>query len=417
MEHMQSAVNKNYLLPQKAEKRKIFSANEIGRAAKCWSGENPAFLLLPEGTSVAEVIQIYADFPDLDFLPVINAAGRISGYAKKKELHAILSQSQYSRDLMLRPEMKIEAVMEKRIICIPDYYNLSEASRILMDRDEEIRFDPFVILSEESILGISNVKSVMDNLNQYMKQDLKSIAATQNRLSGDNISFPNLHITRYLEQLNEGVGGDYADAIQLNQDTCLACHFDVVGKGIKAFGMVMAIASIFKSLPVFNKNLRHADSKYSFSGLLETVNRLLYDITPQEMYAAGSVIVIDSKNMILKIYDFGQDFVWLKRGNKIHHLSNPAEYRNEIPYIGINQDFIAQRNLYRIKKGDVIFSASDGIIELKNKNKQEYGVDKLVDLIQTHDYEEIQPALHASMDSHRDGYRKTDDISYLIIKI
>lgn len=406
-----------FSLPPKVKKKPVFSPNETGRLAKDWITETtPLFVILPDSTSIPELVQIYSDFPQLDFLPIKNSSGILTGYIKKKELFAMLSQSKYSRELMMRPEMKVVTIMEKRIIAIDAHAYLSETSRILMDRSEEIRFDAFVIIYHAEIFGIANVRDVMDGLNYYMAKDLEGVASIQNKLMRSQATLQKIQSFRYLKQLHDGVGGDYTEILSIHDTLHLALHFDVVGKGLKASSMVVAIGSLFKSLLVFDAKMAKADIKYEFTKKIIQINNLLQEITPDEMYATGTIAIIDSENFLLKLYDFGHGMFWLKRGSKVHTLKIKND-STEIPFFGILKDITPKFQMYKLKSSDLLFSASDGVVETKNPLKEEFGVNRVCKLLAESEYDTIQNKILEQLESFRNGYRVTDDVSFYTIKI
>ena len=108
--------------------------------------------------------------------------GEICGYIRRQMFLASLSQNNYSRELLLRQEMRVAGLMDPRPICLDAYTNLSEASDILMKRDDSVRFDPFIVLLENKYYGISSVRRVLDSVNYYFNLDLKACQEAQERL-------------------------------------------------------------------------------------------------------------------------------------------------------------------------------------------------------------------------------------------
>ena len=60
--------------------------------------------------------------------------------------------------------------------------NLSEASEVLMRRDEELRFDPFVVTWCGDFFGTSTVQRVIEGLNRFLIMDSQACDRMQKRI-------------------------------------------------------------------------------------------------------------------------------------------------------------------------------------------------------------------------------------------
>ncbi|MBL8021947.1 MAG: SpoIIE family protein phosphatase [Leptospirales bacterium] len=400
--------------------RPIFSAFELGRIcnneqslARITSGKLEA---IAEETPVTQVHDLYKAHPALDFIPVMSEK-EIIGYLRKQMFFAQLSETRFSRELLLRTDVTAASMMDPRVTVLDSRMNLSEASEILMSREERIRFDPFVITHEGALLGTSTVQRVLEGLNHFLKQDFQSCDLTQRKLMVPMVRGVE-HTVDYHQIVQPllAPGGDYVDVIELSERYTLALLFDVCGKGLKASTMVNSIASTVKTL-VYKLDHEGVD----LPGILlamHSLNQILYHITCEEMYATGVALIIDKTKSVLTVLDYGHGLLWLKRNRSIHRLCAHIKNNTAVPFLGIHENLDIQAGHFRFQPGDLLFACSDGLTEARNPLKEEYGGERIKSMLRFGPV--ISPlttneAILRDLDAFRAGARRTDDVSLLSI--
>ncbi len=401
--------------------RPVFSAYEVGKIAiharelSRLTGSD----FVSDSTPVVELYDLLSAHPSIDFVPLTSWTGEISGYIRRQMFFAQLSQTRFSRELLLRQDVRANSVMERRVVCLDAKMYLSEASEHLMARDEEIRFDPFVILHDGQFYGTATVQRVLEGINHFLKLDLEACARMQ-----EQVTHP---LPRAVENSCDwhriimpliAPGGDYVETIEINERYSLAMLFDVCGKGLKAASMVNTLASILKTL-VFKMDAEGSDLPRILLGLHQ-LNQLLSALTCQEMYATGVVLILDKEQNVLSLLDYGHGYVWLKRGSSVHLLSAHLQQGMAVPFIGIHEDLHLPAGHFRLLPGDLIFACSDGIIEQKNAQKEEYGPARIKALLRRlapSTPAQVNGAVLEDFDRHIAGGRRSDDLSMLSIRI
>jgi len=400
--------------------RPIFSAFQLGKICTKKREENGELSLasIPESASVASLHDIYTSIQTLDFLPVARNDA-ITGYLRRQMFFAQLSETRFSRELLLRQEMTAANMMESRVTILDAGMNLSEASEVLMRRDEEIRFDPFVVTWCGDFFGTSTVQRVIEGLNRFLIMDSQACDRMQKRIMEPMNR--QVEIAAEYHTIIEPLiapGGDYADVIELNDRYTLAVLFDVCGKGLKAATMVTSIASVLKTL-IYKLDADGIDLPRILL-MMHSANQLLYTLTCQEMYATGVVLILDKERLVLSVLDYGHGLLWLKRGKGVHRLSAHIEHDLAIPFLGIHENLDLPAGHFRLERGDTLFACSDGIVESKNLAKEEYGVDRVKRLLRSLPCSSAQAqnmAIHEDWESFTEGTRRTDDLSQLSIRL
>lgn len=419
--------NQEIVVSRISTERPIFSAYEVGKTARTAAqlsettgGRNIVF---NEDTRTADVHDMYQEYPEMDFLPVENHSGRIIGYIRRQMFFAALSQNQFMRDLLLKPDMTVAGIMDPRVICLDSHTRLPEASEFLMNREDEVRFDPFVIIHEGEFYGVSSVRRVLDALNFYFKQDLIACDEAQRsvmRTGGFGATAdPVLRAASHVEPLT-GPGGDYAAVFDLNERLTLMVLFDVCGKGLKAAQMVTTIATSLRTMLEFDRQPDQLDLvHFDLSSKLHRLNQLVYDINPEGMYATGVAMLFDRSRRVMQLFDFGHSLVWLRRQRKIYNLCDSVEFdaSGGVPFFGIDPDLRMRGKNFQLRAGDSLFVCSDGINEAKNREKEEFGTDAIMETLlamgDSREPEWILREVDRVWCEFRSGYRQLDDVSML----
>jgi hypothetical protein len=237
----------------KGDKRPIFSAYECGKLAvtlPVLEQENK-FFLVNQYLRFQTLHEEYMANEELDFLPVFDTdSNEIIGYTMRQKILAALSKGPFSKELLLRPEVTVQSVYDKRVLCIDAYTNLSETSYLLMQRDEDIRFDPFIITMDGYFYGICSIQKIIDGLNRFLEKDMSFCEVSQLKLmleTNKNFKQESNMSVDYRVNCLHGPGGDYVGTFSLSPNLSLFVHLDVCGKGLKASTVVMVIGTILKT--------------------------------------------------------------------------------------------------------------------------------------------------------------------------
>lgn len=413
-------------------KRHIFSAYEVGRIvnseldlARITEG---GMGIVFESTPVRDIHDLYHQYEDLDYIPVVNQDGVPTGYLTRNSFMAHLGQSQYAMDLYLRKDVTVDVIMDQRVVSLDAYTMLPDASMELMKREDSIRFDPFVVTLEGAYYGISTVRHVLDGLNFYMRLDMDACNDAQLSLTGAaNRDLLNrndkLEYAYYISQLKKP-GGDYAAAYELDENRVLIFLFDVCGKGLKASNMVLAIGTAFQSWVELDIRRRGSLAQFNAISEMDKINKLICTVTPGDMYATGVVIFYDRSNHKIELFDYGHGFVWLKQNGRVVNLA-PEERDREresrgIHFFGVNRDYTPIPMNYQLKEGDLLFACSDGIIEGFNCEHEEFGDTRVVRVFEEFEGDDPGELINMTVGRWKDfrhGYRTTDDVSLIALKV
>jgi serine phosphatase RsbU (regulator of sigma subunit) len=201
------------------------------------------------------------------------------------------------------------------------------------------------------------------------------------------------------------IGGDYYDFIPLQNGRMIIALGDVSGKGTAA---ALLMSSLHAAIHA------QVSAKSSLHETVDSVNRYLAENTPANRFVTLFIAELDPERGALQYINAGHNPPLIGRfGNTIEQLSSggfplgilpSAEFEVGETHLGI---------------GDSLIVYSDGVSEANNPKEEEFGMDRLIDVVQRN--------LHASAAGLRDkvesalsAFTQTapanDDITLVIVK-
>jgi len=394
----------------------IFSAFEVGKLAQInidW---------ISHETTLRLVDSLIHDF-QTEFFPV-KRHGEFIGYVKGEKFRALLGQNQYSRHVFLREENTVEEILESGLISVDASTTLPEVSRLLMARPAEQLYDPFIITYHGEYYGVATVKAVMDGIAFYEQKDIAAAREAQQAMTSPKKNHHGIFVDYdfLLEQHSE-VGGDFIYAQGLQPHLSLFAVMDVCGKGLKASQTAMALGAYFKSL--FKYLCRTSpETDYrtlKLSARLKMLNTMLVKSTPSDMYAAGAVFLLDTRNDVLLYYDFGHTPVYvLRNGRPIELPRAPHNEADGFPFLGVETQMIIRAASVKLRSGDIVVATTDGVGETRNEMREEFGEEGIIRLIGSRRFEhptEIVESLARELKRFRGNYRRLDDMTMLAFMV
>lgn len=169
----------------------------------------------------------------------------------------------------------------------------------------------------------------------------------------------------YYHQPARVVGGDFYHAIKKDEDKIVTILADVMGHGMVSNYVVAMIKGAFKVL---------AKQFETPSEIMNNLNKFLFDeFDEMGVFTTCIISVIDSKNNTMTLSNAGH---YYPIGVKKDKSSNFIECAKGIP-IGILEDAKYSEVEVDISDYRLISMYTDGILEINNENKEEFGVDRL----------------------------------------
>jgi serine phosphatase RsbU (regulator of sigma subunit) len=264
--------------------------------------------------------------------------------------------------------------------------------------------------TSQTILTIENLRLVAESLqNERYKEELKIASSVQESLIPK--TFPSdswFEISCYSQAAKE-VGGDFYDFLQLSEDRIAIIIGDVSGKGISAAFHMAQMKGIFHGL--MQDDLQPVE-------FMQKANNALTHCLERTSFITAALYIIDYK---LKGFFFAR----AGHCHTLYYNSMTLEtfyFNTEGLGLGIIRDQSYNKRIhnmhYDYNPGDVMVIYTDGIIEARNPNQDEYGEDRLREMLnQTYhlEAEDIKYAIINDLNEFSDE-NIYDDQTLIVIK-
>jgi phosphoserine phosphatase RsbU/P len=201
-------------------------------------------------------------------------------------------------------------------------------------------------------------------------------------------------------------GGDYYDFIPLAPDTILTVVADVEGKGV---GSAMVMANLQATLHALLAHL------HSLERLVESLNDMILADTRGQKFMTMFIGLLDQSHRTLHYVNAGHVPPAVVRAD------GSVEYLREGGMVvGLFPSVHYDRGHVRLNAGDIVVSCTDGITEAMDKESEEFGQPRLVDLCvreRAKPAQEIVDIVLKEVDLFSRGGTHEDDRVIMILKV
>lgn len=201
------------------------------------------------------------------------------------------------------------------------------------------------------------------------------------------------------------VGGDYYDFLNLGRDRLGLVLGDISGKGI-AGALLMAN---------LQANLRSqcAIALDEPERLLQSVNTLFFDNTPDNAYATLFFAEYDAQTQRMRYANCGHLSALLLRGD-----DSLVKLDSTCTVLGLFKEWNCSISECRLNSGDTLAIYTDGITESFNSAKEEFGEQRLIDALRRHRALPSQGLLSEIVNDVRQFClgEQFDDITLIVLK-
>lgn len=205
----------------------------------------------------------------------------------------------------------------------------------------------------------------------------------------------------------KGVGGDYFDYIDIDDNRVGALISDVSGKGVPASLVMVMIRTVFTSY-ITRKDIDCAS-------VVKAINDSLSADFAIDKFATLFFMIYDRSTGELSFSNAGHGPLFCYRAEK-HACTRSA--LDGVP-IGIMEDVEYKQAKVKINPGDMVILYTDGITEMRNPEREEYGIHRVQKLLLEHnnlDASEFAELLVEDVENFRKDAPPHDDMTLLVFK-
>jgi sigma-B regulation protein RsbU (phosphoserine phosphatase) len=294
-------------------------------------------------------------------------------------------------------------------VVIPVFHKEQPLAYLLIGdlNEDEIKISPTIkhmpfiqTLTNIIVVAIENKRMAKESIRQERaKRELEVASEMQSLLFPSDLPSNNRVDIAGQYQSHQMVGGDYYDYIQLNHEEFVFCMADVSGKGVSA-ALLMSN---------FQANLRALIS-YTDLPLTELVHKLNSRVMASadgEKFITFFIGKYNITNKTLKYINAGHNHPVLTDGKNFQLLGvgcTGLGMFDEIPTV--------EEETIHIHPKSTIVCYTDGLVELENENEEDYGTDRLVDIIHNNyqlKMEELNTLIFQDLEEFRNTRPYMDD--------
>lgn len=205
------------------------------------------------------------------------------------------------------------------------------------------------------------------------------------------------------------VGGDFYDFIDLGEDRAGLVIGDVTGKSVSGALVMSAARSVFRML---------SEEKYSLRDIMLRANRRAKQDTQSEMFIALLYADLNARSGALTLCSAGQT-----QPIRLSPASGEAvliETEGDALPLGLLDDVDYRETSMPLKPGDRIVFYTDGIVEAMNAEKEIFGFERLLAVIQengTLKAEDLLETIIAHVKDFSGNAPQHDDITVIVVHV
>ncbi len=279
----------------------------------------------------------------------------------------------------------ISVIVNKTVIVDIDRINNSLAKITNGDLNEVVNVrdsKEFAILSDDINETVDSLKAYIEKEKQRNEEEMELANSIQMSSLPKNFVFPNHDEFEAFAIMDaaKGVGGDFYDFFFAGKNQIALAIADVSGKGIPGAMFMMRAKTDIRNF---------AEKGMSPGDILFKANNSLCEGNDNEMFVTAWLGILNLNTRVMKCVNYGHEFPILMK-NKDQYKIFKDEH--SLPLAAMAG---TKGKEYEIKfeKGDTIFLYTDGVPEATNKDNIQYGMDRLINVLNSNKNDNMESLL------------------------
>jgi serine phosphatase RsbU (regulator of sigma subunit) len=207
---------------------------------------------------------------------------------------------------------------------------------------------------------------------------------------------------------SEKVGGDLVDALYLPNEDAIAYLADIAGHGLQA-GILMGMLKTAARTALLDAGERVPER--TLPVLLDRLNTVLPEVKEPHMYATFTGFRLGADGSVFYALAASPPILhWHAAEQRSSHTDEPQFPLGLLPVPRFDGETLATA------PGDLVVVATDGVLEVAGKSGEEYGVERLKDVI-AGNADDALPELAGKILAAVNKYgRQLDDQTILLVR-
>ncbi|MFK7844194.1 MAG: PP2C family protein-serine/threonine phosphatase [Rhodothermales bacterium] len=324
--------------------------------------------------------------------------------------HIYLGEAAADHRLSVRPGDGFGSMLVVPLIAREETLGILFVTKDVTQGFEQDDIDAITVYAAQAAIAMDNARLFEEQIEkERLARELDIAREVQRKLLPQSVpSIDGLTIAASNVSA-ERVGGDYYDFLVLDDDRLCLVIGDVSGKGASAAFYMAEMKGIFQSVSRLAPNpaefLKHANAALAHSLDKNVFISLIYGILDLEK----------------------EEFVTGRAGHcpvAMIDLSGNARYlRPSGMGLGLDRGKLFEKTLEEerisLRPGDVFVLYTDGVVESRDSEGEEYGYDRLLEALKQHRHEDasgIHDALLADLHTFLEAEAYDDDMTLVVLK-
>ncbi|HEY2392448.1 MAG TPA: GAF domain-containing SpoIIE family protein phosphatase [Candidatus Angelobacter sp.] len=263
-------------------------------------------------------------------------------------------------------------------------------------------------LSGHMAMALENAQMHRDTMEkQRMERELSLARSIQHRLLPEAPPIVPGYDIAVLSDFCFDVAADYYDFINLGPQSLLLVSAEVEGKGVSS---ALIMANLQATLRALVMHL------HSLEVLAFSLNEMLYTYTKAGKHLSVFLGLIDTRRNILQYVNAGHVPPILVRGKtgEVKLLEEGGTVIGLFPQVDYT------RGSVKLEKDDVFVCSTDGILQISDDEKHQYGARRLTDFVRRHrerTAQGIADAVLAEVSAYSTASMNDDDKVLIVMKV
>jgi serine phosphatase RsbU (regulator of sigma subunit) len=206
---------------------------------------------------------------------------------------------------------------------------------------------------------------------------------------------------------SEKVGGDLVDIVEMEDGSTVAYLADIAGHGLQA-GILMGMVKTAARTALLEKSAKTPAEALSF--LLERLNRVLPGVKELQMYATFAAFSLNADGNVFYALAAHPPFLHYRNRENIDRLSMEQFPLGLLPVT----DFSSA--MTKMEPGELLIVVTDGILEASNEAEDDFGLDRLQQVVNDHATDNLPALAETILQSARAFGKQIDDQTLLLIR-
>ncbi len=228
-------------------------------------------------------------------------------------------------------------------------------------------------------------------------------------------SLPKLEIDAFYRAASV-IGGDLYDIFKISDHRYCMTVADVSGKGVPASLLMSVLRTVIKI---------QATDETSAKKILTKVNDYMIENIPPGMFITVFLVIYDSSSQAINFVSAGHNpMLFYRAAQKDLIKYNPKGMPLGVPVTnGASFDDILEEVVLPLKPDDLFFLFTDGVTEARDRENQQYGMERLTGFLESYlsgdgdrNVTALSDAIVSDLDDFTGFVKAADDITFILAR-